>query len=688
MNNILYILITIFVSGCLNQGGSTSRGNRTAASTSPPTSSPGSTVGNSSEVTFTLIRGNVTPGTTTTSSGGSGSGSGGSTTPSTTPTSTTTNPTVFTLVFNADNASQNIGSFCQVQSQNSQNTARACLCRYNWTETNSSDGSAITRTVETPLTDVTGFQVQCNAPPVYDSEIIDGTTLRISVVPHTAVGHPGGFVTNTLEFRKQAVAAGATSDFRDAEGRIFYNITHYVCFDKFQKDLQIDHSVKNAGTNPTTNQAIQAQVANHFTTSSGGQPVSFSAQSYYYDFYVRSNTVGSINAGSSNYQCPRVNIGGVQRFYPFDSQFALALQAAADFPIPVQGLTILGSSSSGSSSGGTSNVGGSTSGGGSSSSGGSGGTNSASGVIGYAARPNADGTCPAFRDSTGRLKRTFRLRQYRTVYPLRYQADGNIIDNSQPINVVYVMDRPVDKANQDPLKPITRLGPKPCPFSFLTAQLGRKCSSDASISGINIDGTEIPSNASCPIYPPPPTELSAYKPNGALVIRPFQAFTPHFVENTNFRACTFQSAAPVDPELVLVRDDSVFGTNGPKDFYCAKHYPSAGAIVPENNDGFNKAPGDCDLTSTATAIKLDRTYSCGRTYDPSSSSILPPSAGCCQICAGTDCASVGAGNTPTGRNAVFSPPANTGNPSQAVKILPRAVPNQLGGGGCFDPSED
>jgi hypothetical protein len=34
------------------------------------------------------------------------------------------------------------------------------------------------------------------------------------------------------------------------------------------------------------------------------------------------------------------------------------------------------------------------------------------------------------------------------------------------LNTIYIMDRPVDRTGQDPLKPLTRLGPKPCPFSF------------------------------------------------------------------------------------------------------------------------------------------------------------------------------------------------------------------------------
>ena len=566
-----------------------------------------------------------------------------------------------TLIFNANNANAKLNDFCSLQSGGANNDpTKSCKCRYRWSENNVSNSKVFERTIETDPTQILSFQVQCPAPPVYNSEITDNTIIKINFVPDTAKSNTSGFSTNEYLFKKTAITA--TGDFRDAEGRAFRNIYHYVCFDKFQKALSINHKIVPGPTNTVTNITPQLPLANDFTLG-GGVGSTFSAQSYYYDFYVRSNEIGSINAGNASFTCPQVNIGGAPSFYPLDTSFALALQRTETHSVSVSSANIVVPVT--------------------------GDPNGASGaILGFAAKPNADGVCPAFADSTGRVRLTYRLRRFKAIYPIRFGADGDIADRSQPVNTIYLVDRPVSKQGQDPFKPLTRLGPKPCPFSFKTAQFGQKCSTDAALDGWNIDGTQINGDPKCPVYPPPPDQF--VKTNGTVVIRPYKPFLPHYLEDTSFKACAFQSSSPIDPPIVLSHDSGVFSpANGPHNFYCAKHYPSSGSIIPPpNGDPFDKPPGDCDIAANAAAIKTNKTYACSKTYDPSGSSRNTPAAGCCQICSGADCRPQGGGVTANGRNAAFSPPSDVGNPGQAIKQLPRAVPNKVNGGGCFDPYED
>ncbi|MBI2606244.1 MAG: hypothetical protein HYW49_09215 [Deltaproteobacteria bacterium] len=620
------LVLPLFLAACLNNVGSSATG-RQAASTSSTTTTSSSS---NSTASFTILSATV------------GTASGNT-------------PPTATLAFNANSATRNLNDVCIVQASSSNNdAARACKCRYVWAETNASDSSVNNRTVDTDPTQITKFQVQCPVPKVYSSEIADNTIVKISFVPDTAKGNNSGFSTNQFNFKK--TSTGTTGDFRDVEGRSYKNIFHYVCYDKWGKALSIQHKVTVATTDPTTGEQHFLPLANEFET--GTQTIStYSAQSYYYDFYVRSNEIGSINSGNESFTCPMVNVNGLPSFYPLDSSFALALNPSKDFNLAVTAPMVITTQSLTIE------------------------------TLGYAAKPNSDGTCPAFLDSNGKIRRTFRLRQFSAIYPLRFDANGDVKDQAQALNVVYVLDRPVDKTGQDPMKPITRLGPKPCPFSYKTAQFGYKCMSDATLSGWNIDGTQITGDPACPIYPPPPP--STLKSDGTLVVRPYKPFVPHFLENTAFKACAFQSGTPVDPEIALSHDDGVFTAGvGPFDFYCAKHYPAAGAIIPPpNGDPFDKPPGDCSLSDSATAIKTDKTFACAKSYDPYNGVMNTPQAGCCQICSGSSCVAQGGGTTAAGRNGAFSPPQDVGNPAQAMKLLQRAVPNQTGGGGCFDPFE-
>lgn len=650
------------VAGCPNQGGATAgAGSAITGSVAPTGASGRSTTGNATNpnaIRFQLARAIPLASGSTGATGASGaSGSA-------------TQPPTFELIFNATNVTNTLNDVCQTQTDsNNHDPSKTCKCQYTWAEQNLADQSVINRSALTVPTQITSFDVLCPAPNIYYDEISDNTVIKITLVPDVAAGNNSGFTVNTVNFTKLPITS--SGDFRDAEGHYYRNIYHYSCYDKFQKSLSIHHDQGNAGTNPITNQPASALKANVFVAGGGTTITSYSGQSYYFDFYERSTELGMTNLGNANFTCPLVNINGNPSNYPLDSNFALGVNATTDFPMAVYARTALSLNTNG-------------------------GANTAD-IVGYAAKPAADGSCPTIADSTGRLRRTFRLRQYSAFYPIRFNADASVADTSQPINTIYILDRPVDKLGQDPLRPITRLGPKPCPFSFRTAQFGQKCMSDASLTGWNIDGTQIDGNPSCPIYPPVKNDSPYLKPDGTLVIRPYKAFVPHYIENTAFRACTFQSSSPIDPEIVLSHDDGVWPTTtGPNDFYCTKNYAPSGAVIPPpGGDPFDKQPGDCDTAATASAIKTDRTYACLRAYDATNSILNTPAAGCCQVCSGPDCSSkTGAtSNRGQGRNAVFSPPRNDNsgvahNPPSAAKQLPRSTPNDPSGNGCFDPYED
>lgn len=671
MKHQLKLAMTLFsclglglvVAGCpTNQGtGSSAGGALTGSSTagkpgSTASGSSGSAVPTYAKASFQL----VSVIAENSNQGGAAGASGASAGPS-----PNDPPPNFTLVFNASNINNTLNDVCQSQPQggtgsNSGNydPAKACKCRFVWTLVNQSTSTTVTRMYESAPTQITSFEAKCPGPDVYNNpdEIPDNTQITIQLVPDERTNN-SSFTSNGINFIKQPF--GSKGDFRDSEGHFFINVFHYSCYDTLSKPLTLAHAFKTFRTNPITNVPIQGFTANEFISGGGGGSVAFSAHSYYYDFYARSSDT-DVGGGAGTLVCPEVNVDGRPSHFPFDSTFAISLQKTKDFQIAIEGRTKPGTR----------------------------------GVIGYAARANSDGTCPSFTDSSGRIRRTFRLRVLSTVYPIRYTETGDILDQSQQSNVIFILDRPVEKLGQNPLKPITRLGPKPCPWSYKTTQFGQKCMTDASLAGWNIDGTQIDGQPKCPIFPsPPPTML---KPDGTLVIRPYRPFLPYYIERTDIKACAFVSSKPVDPEIVLSHDDNIFpGGQGPSDFWCAKYYPPAGAVIPSNGtpDPFDKIPGECDLTASAAAIKTNKSYACLKTFDPNNSgSATTPSAGCCQICAGTDCSAQGGGKKAPGRNAVFTPPrdpdSNGTNPHQAANTLPRGVPNETGGQSCFDPFED
>ncbi len=657
-------VVTLSLAACFNDNVA-NHGVSSSAESTASTATTGSTTAGPS---FTIVSATLTYANATNTGTGTATGTG-----------TTTAPTV-TIGINATTTTK-LTDVCQVQANGNSDPTRACKCRFSWSETNLSDASVYNRTVDTEPSLFTSFQTQCLAPDVWVSEIPDNTVLKVSVVPNSFIGNTSGFTTNSYNLTK--TSQSSTGDFRDIEGRSYKNIFHYVCYDLAQKALTIDHKIQTLTQQQSNGSSVQVftKIANEFEKGTGNQSnvASYTAQNYYYDFYVRSNELGSISSmalsqgATSGFVCPQVSISGTPSFYPLDSTFALSTNYNRDFNIIVRARINVAEEVAGTSNN----------------------------VLGYAAKPNSDGTCPSFMDSSGSIRRTLRLRKYVSVRPRRFDADAKLLDNQQSMNYVYVLDRPVDKAGQDPLKPMTRLGPKPCPFAYKDANSNSyKCQTDSTLTGNNLDGTLIPADNKCPIYPPVPSTLwdtvngggagvLPYRDDGSLIIRPYKAYLDYWIEDTLFKGCAFQPTNPIDPPIVLSHDDSVFSSSvGPFDFYCSKNYPAADNIIaPAAGSAFDKPPSECAEAETATAIKGSSLYACSKSYDPTNNARITPQAGCCQICSGSNCTTQGGGLTPYERNAAFSPaPAGAASPVSDSYTLTRGIPN-INSTGCFDPYE-
>lgn len=435
-----------------NKGTGSNQASKPGTGFTSPTNSSGNTV----EITNVRV---LASGSTSSSTDTSTSTS--TSTSSSTSTSTTSVP-VIQLFFRSDLGNgTNLDQLCNPSgssgSSGSGSSTFPCLCRFSWQEINSNTGSGYTRTVDTSFTQVTAYSATCNAPAVWNSEIPEGKQITITVKADAINGNTNPFTSNSATITKTSSVPGASNgDFRDSEGKAIKNIYHYVCHDYLTKALGIEHDQKRGTDRQGTNapQPPMVSLANRFRVTN----LDFSAQNYWYDFYIRSDDPGQIRQelsfNGSGYRCPLVNTTKgtttTARPFPLDSTFALALQTSKTYPVSVPANIRL-------SSGGTGAV--------------------ETGILGYAAKPAADGTCPSLPDSNGLIRRMFRLRRYVVNYPLRYDATGRVLGGggagtgiAQPTNTIYILDRPVDRTGQNPLKPLTRLGPKPCPFSWVNTR--------------------------------------------------------------------------------------------------------------------------------------------------------------------------------------------------------------------------
>ncbi len=553
-----------------------------------------------------------------------------------------------------------------------------CVCRFEWNESNRVTGQSFTRSALSAVTAVDPYRITCSTPSIYMTEIPDATAINVTVYPDAAQNNVSVFRTNTWRLVKSSSFSSA--DFRDADGRALRNISHYVCHDKPQRAQNIarltEDRVVNVPVAPggmPRSTSVRVSLVNKFQTSNLGP----SAESYYYDFYVRSDGIGSINTSNASFDCPlvrRTRSGAdVTDPYPLDSQFALALQSGGNYTVPVQANITLDISTP---QGGV----------------------AADRMLGYAAKANADGSCPAVLGDNNQPRQTYRLRRYTVAYPVRFSSDGNPqARTEQPSNSFYVLDRPVKNNGtlrnaNGTLAVLSRLGPKPCPFSqniMVDNRRQYKCTSNfpTGLNSINLDGIAIQGQAACPIFPPPATDQIK---RGTLQIRPIEAWTPEYLEDATFKACAYPSNQPIDPDLVLISDPDTDA----KHFYCAKSYPSHTWVSPSPySPVFATIPSDCEDTHprwsdtqavptiTAQSIRGKNSFSCAITASPSlttkfdamnlGAAFRAPAQGCCAPCQGSSCV------RPQRTAELISNHPSLTTPNPAVSISAQ--------NGCVDP---
>lgn len=497
-------------------------------------------------------------------------------------------------------------------------TSKPCMCQFKWNEINAQANNTgpISRSTNTNVSAVQYSLITCAAPSVYNTEIQTGTQIQITVIPGPSNPDTGNFQMTPFNFIKNS--SQAAGSFQDAEGNIFDNILRYSCFQKMPQSIPITNK-RTTQTNPTTGQTVTVSLASQFcigTTTSQGCPTTSSqssyssAQSTYYNLYIRNSERGDINQYNQSFTCPFVQeslnnngtIGTQNQAWPLDATFALSLGPTDQFPIGVEANTKLSGGSdptavSSTCAASTQNT---------SSSNNQQQSNMntiISSCLGFAAKPNTDGTCPAIRDPSGRYRQTFRLRRFAAIYGKSYSNTGSPLAGvGQSVDMIYVLDRPIQMSSTtaNPMNPYTMYGPKPCPFSvFIQSSSilpnniypGYYSTNNSILSNTNWDGIEFPNedNAttlSCstvfPIAAQDGSKISFTTINKHrsdwntqtygykhLYIRPKQLFTPHYTEDLSFQACAPQASPFKDAPLHFSKDP-LTGNMA----WCAEAYPT------------------------------------------------------------------------------------------------------------------
>ena len=496
--------------------------------------------------------------------------------------------------------------------------AKPCVCQFQWSEVNSSTGNnqPFTRTVQQPVTTVQQELLTCNAPDVYNTEIGNGTTIKVTVLPASGNSDIGLFTVNTFNYVKNTVTTAGS--FQDAEGNAFDNIVHYSCYEQFQIGSVIMSKMGTA-TNATTGEVVNYPIANQFciqgSTGAGGSPscpmlpsgTTNSAQAYYYNFFIRASQSGDVNQWNDRYTCPSVkepiyNAGGVGTqggLYPMDTNFALSMGSTPQFNVGVNGFVELSDGGADPISVAAQTCDGNVPAGNSSTSG------FVQACLGYAAPPASDGTCPSIRDSSGAIRFTYRLRRFIALYPPLFGINGMAPTTPQRTDSIYVLDRPVTPpSGANPLQPYTMRGPKPCPFALFDSkgvmgipdtaytQTGGYrpaygATNNSSWNGKNVDGVMFPNtdgqyscSTALPLVlsnelNPDLTTITIGTINAgnpvlqSVYVRPIHSWAPHYEEDTSFQACAPQASPVHDPPLHFAKDLTTGNVS-----WCAEVYPS------------------------------------------------------------------------------------------------------------------
>lgn len=652
----LALLPLLMLGACTNSNRSSYNGTLKGSSTSSGSGSSTSTSISTSVTTFKI-------GTVTISQTGSSSSSSA------------------LVFFDMTGMTRMISEFCSLASP------KLCNCQYSWQETNSTGNTSVTvpRKIATKITNVQNSLVSCEVPTAYFQEVPSGAIVKVTVIP--APGNGGAFTVTPYSQVKGNVSP--TGNFQDSEGRKFQNIYRYTCHDRNVRGLAVkSRKAQNTFTRGNNTTEGEFTMASQFCKSRGrdgsGNDVDGcqsqllvgtgqSAQSYWYNLYMKSSDQ-NINQSNSAFICPAIleppfndgNLNGTQGTrFPLDASFALSHTATGNFTVGVEARSRISSQNAdfvGNQSCSTSQ------------------NNNNQGVqvpgnalitscLGFAAKPNTDGTCPYFTDSNGQIRMTYRLRRYTALYPLLWDTTGaNMPNEGVKTDQIYVLDRPVTSNLADPLKPFTIRGPKPCPFSWYdwsnATGLGPAYvpTNHSGWNNVNPDSVQFPNTdeftalgleSSCSAVLP---VLNSTRDVISLAtlhlsnpvfktrhVRPGRAWAPTYLEDTDFQACAPDADPHREPPLNVVKN----GSNGVIG-WCADVYPNknealnlttqswAGQntrtvpFVP-GGDPYERYPLGSTKTYVEQAIRNDSTYGCLLTFDAGNGKAgkQSPQGGCC-----------------------------------------------------------
>jgi hypothetical protein len=599
-------------------------------------------------------------------------------------------PIAVNIFLNATTSNGKISDYCNAISSSSSSDSgspigKPCACSFSWNQAiqSGSVSSALSRRVLTTITQTQPYLAQCTAPDVYATEILNGTQLNVTIVPSIGNPNAGLFTVNTYTYTVGSSQTATTGSFQDSTGNFFDNILRYSCYQTYQRGMSVQ--AKSAQlTQSVSQQQVTYYYASQFCVSKGtggggaangcnAPAPDYSAQSNYFNLYIRNSESGNINQFNSGFVCPLVkealnstnNVGTQNQFWPLDSTFALSLSPTRTFTIGVTAQTQLanpndtsptnatlsntcypvGLSSPTANSG--SNAG--TNGGGSPSS----SSGFISSCLGFAAPPNPDGSCPTFRSATNQIQPTYRLRRYVALYPAIFDSDGSRFPGvNQGLDTIYVLDRPVKVPNIiGALKTATIAGPKPCPFAYFdrkgvtswtAAGPGYVATNNTAWNGsdgngTNVDGVEFPNtdgldlygaqscSAALPLLTPDHTAITIQTVNiknnltqqpGSrqhAYIRPSLAWTPYYIEDNRFQACAPQANPFKDPPLHFARDPV-----SNRVAWCAEAYPTQSDTIATLDPPFNisnppVAPSGTVSPYTSHAVKNSNSDPCSAT---------------------------------------------------------------------------
>ena len=390
-------------------------------------------------------------------------------------TSTNTQTPGLLLSLSIKTGSSSLTQFCTLGQG-----ALPCACMISWKEINTVSGGNITvdRTKKLSLTAVQGTLVQCAMEQSFWNEIPAGTVMRMNIVgvsPNTS-----GINVKDIGYKK-GTSVASTGDFVDDTLTPFRNVLRYTCYSKRTASAEVLNETFTAtpqsdgNTTPPTVNLFKASV---FCVSGmqncGSVRTENSAQSYYRNLYVRTDTAGQIVSSNSRYECPQVfekittkattpptaSATEPYNFWPMDSMFSVSLTSSTEWSVPITAGSYLmknGEPSdtmspadrlqevNNSSSGGNSGI--------------------VWKILGFGKPPNADGTCGHIVDSTGKIRPLTRLRRYRVIYPPIFQDNGQPLNERLEGDQILVPDRlVVDTAGK--LTGNMIYGPKPCNFAW------------------------------------------------------------------------------------------------------------------------------------------------------------------------------------------------------------------------------